>query len=113
MLVLSRKKDESIYITIPTGEIITLTVVEIRGDKVRLGINADASVTIDREEVYHAKLRNPEGKPNTDGSHQKAGSQRSEVQSGSDEQNTCRQSLQDRTQQNKRQTISQQRKHYS
>jgi len=47
MLVLSRKKDESITI----GENITITVVEIFGDKVRLGITAPPDIRIDRKEI--------------------------------------------------------------
>jgi len=51
MLVLSRKSNESIVIA---GE-ITVTVLEIRGDQVRLGIDAPRSVTVHREEI-HAEL---------------------------------------------------------
>lgn len=50
MLVLSRKKNESIVI----NDHITITVVEIRGDKVRLGIDAPKEVTVHRQEVYDA-----------------------------------------------------------
>lgn len=50
MLVLSRKQDEKIII----GDSITLMVVSIQGDKVRLGIEAPKEVTIHREEVYEA-----------------------------------------------------------
>lgn len=50
MLVLSRKKDESIII----NDHITVTVVEIRGDKVRLGIEAPKDITVHRREVYEA-----------------------------------------------------------
>ena len=50
MLVLSRKKNESIII----NDHITVTVVEIRGDKVRLGIDAPKEVTVHRREVYEA-----------------------------------------------------------
>jgi carbon storage regulator len=50
MLVLSRKKNESIII----DENIVITVVEIRGDKVRLGIQAPREVPIHRSEVYAA-----------------------------------------------------------
>ena len=50
MLVLSRKKDESIII----NDHIRVTVVEIRGDKVRLGIDAPKDVTVHRREVYEA-----------------------------------------------------------
>ncbi len=50
MLVLSRKKNESIII----NDHITITVVEIRGDKVRLGIDAPKDVSVHRREVYDA-----------------------------------------------------------
>lgn len=53
MLVLSRKRDEKIII----GDSITLMVVEIRGDKVRLGIEAPKDVTVHRQEVYEAIQR--------------------------------------------------------
>ncbi|MEW4530378.1 MAG: carbon storage regulator CsrA [Maioricimonas sp. JB045] len=53
MLVLSRKKNESIII----DERITITVIEIRGDKVRLGIEAPRDVPIHRSEVYEALRR--------------------------------------------------------
>ncbi len=50
MLVLSRKKNESIII----NDNITIVVVEIRGDKVRLGIDAPKEVPVHRREVYDA-----------------------------------------------------------
>lgn len=50
MLVLSRKKDESIVI----NNDIVITIVEIRGDKVRLGIVAPKDVPVHRQEVYEA-----------------------------------------------------------
>ena len=53
MLVLSRKKDEKIVI----GDNITIMVIEIRGDKVRLGIDAPREVTVHRQEVYEAIQR--------------------------------------------------------
>lgn len=53
MLVLSRHRDESIMI----GDDIVVTIVDIRGDKVRLGINAPASVPVHRQEVYEAIQR--------------------------------------------------------
>jgi len=53
MLVLSRQRDESIMI----GDNIVITVVDIRGDKVRLGINAPVEVPVHRQEVYDAIQR--------------------------------------------------------
>jgi len=53
MLVLSRKKNESIII----NDDITIVVVEIRGDKVRLGIDAPKEVPVHRNEVYEAIRR--------------------------------------------------------
>ena len=54
MLVLSRKKNESIVI----NDTISIVVVEIRGDKVRLGIEAPKEVPVHRREVYEAIKRN-------------------------------------------------------
>lgn len=51
MLVLSRHRDESIVITTPGGERAVVTVVDIRGDKVRLGCTADKSIIFHRAEV--------------------------------------------------------------
>ncbi len=53
MLVLSRKRDESIVI----GDNIFLTVIDIRGDKVRLGIQAPTEISVHRLEVYEALQR--------------------------------------------------------
>lgn len=53
MLVLSRKKNESIVI----NDNINIVVVEIRGDKVRLGIEAPKEVPVHRREVYEAIMR--------------------------------------------------------
>lgn len=53
MLVLSRQRDETIMI----GDDIEITVVDIRGDKVRLGISAPTSVSVHRKEVYDAIKR--------------------------------------------------------
>ena len=54
MLVLSRKKNESIVI----DNDITIVVVEIRGDKVRLGVEAPREVPVHRREVFDAIRRN-------------------------------------------------------
>jgi len=60
MLVLSRKTNESIVI----GENIVVTVVDIRGDKVRLGIQAPREVSVHRREVYdHIKSSEASGQP--------------------------------------------------
>jgi len=53
MLVLSRQRDETIMI----GDHVEITVVDIRGDKVRLGINAPREVKVHRKEVYDAIKR--------------------------------------------------------
>ena len=50
MIIMSRKKNESVVI----GDDIVLTVVEIRGDKVRLGVVHPKAVPVDRHEVYEA-----------------------------------------------------------
>jgi carbon storage regulator len=50
MLVLSRQKNESIMI----GNSIEIVIVDIRGDKVRLGINAPRDVAVHRKEIYDA-----------------------------------------------------------
>ncbi len=53
MLVLSRKRDESIVI----NDNIVVTVVDVRGDKVRLGFDAPKDVPIHRREVYDSRKR--------------------------------------------------------
>ncbi len=59
MLVLSRKRNEQIVI----AENIVITVVDIRGDKVRLGIEAPKDVPVHRREVYEAIQRENARKP--------------------------------------------------
>ena len=56
MLVLSRQKDESIVI----GDDVEITIVDVRGDKVRLGINAPRSISVHRKEIYEAIQREKE-----------------------------------------------------
>ncbi len=53
MLVLSRQRDETIMI----GDEVEITIVDIRGDKVRLGINAPRQVQVHRKEIYSAIKR--------------------------------------------------------
>jgi carbon storage regulator len=62
MLVLSRQKDESIII----GDDVEITIVDVRGDKVRLGINAPRSISVHRKEVYEAIQREKEQKSKED-----------------------------------------------
>ena len=64
MLVLSRQRDESIMI----GDKVVITIVNIRGDKVRLGIEAPQEIPVHRQEVYEAIKR--------DGRHSGRGSER-------------------------------------
>jgi carbon storage regulator len=56
MLVLSRHRDESIMI----GDDVVVTIVDIRGDKVRLGIQAPQDIPVHRQEVYEAIKRENE-----------------------------------------------------
>lgn len=53
MLCLSRQRDETIII----GDDIEITVLDIRGDKVRLGINAPKEISVHRKEIYDAIKR--------------------------------------------------------
>ena len=53
MLVLSRQSDETIVI----GDNIRVTIVEVRGDKVRIGIEGPRDVTVHRQEIYDAIRR--------------------------------------------------------
>jgi len=53
MLVLSRQRDETIMI----GDDIEITIVDVRGEKVRLGINAPTHIAVHRKEVYAAITR--------------------------------------------------------
>ncbi|MEW4526438.1 MAG: carbon storage regulator CsrA [Maioricimonas sp. JB045] len=73
MLVLSRHRDESIII----GDNIVITIVDIRGDKVRLGIQAPTEIPVHRQEIYDAiqreKARNPNAAGNVTGNSNDAG----------------------------------------
>jgi len=59
MLVLSRKKNEQIVI----GDGIVITIVDVRSDKVRIGIEAPADVPVHRHEVYLALQKQAETAP--------------------------------------------------
>ena len=66
MLVLSRQRDESIMI----GDDVEIIIVDVRGDKVRLGITAPKDIPVHRREIYDAIKRekgaNPEFKEKQD-----------------------------------------------
>ena len=61
MLVLSRRKNESVII----NDNIVITVVEVRGEKVRLGINAPTDIPVHRQEVWDAIQREKKAKGET------------------------------------------------
>ena len=61
MLILSRKKDESIII----GDNIEISIVDIKGDHVKLGIKAPKDVKVYRQEVYNAILKENEAAVNS------------------------------------------------
>lgn len=62
MLVLTREKDEAIIIVVPDGTphpaTIRIIIADIRGNKVRLGIDAPKNITVDREEIHKARMNN-------------------------------------------------------
>ena len=58
MLVLSRHKDESFMI----GDDVVITIIDIRGDKVRIGIEAPQAIPVHRQEVYEAIEREKQKK---------------------------------------------------
>ena len=58
MLVLSRQRDESIMI----GDNVTVTVLGVNGNQVRIGVNAPKNIVVDREEVAERKRLEKEGK---------------------------------------------------
>lgn len=62
MLVLSRQRDQTIII----GDSIRITIVEVRGDKVRIGIDAPKDVTVHRQEIYDAIKREEGDQPSAD-----------------------------------------------
>jgi carbon storage regulator len=70
MLVLSRQKDESIMI----GDEVEITIVDVRGDKVRLGITAPKHIPVHRREIYDAiqreKAQQSDGQVETGGNNQ-------------------------------------------
>lgn len=51
MLVLSRHRDEAIVVTLPDRRRLRIIVVDIRGDKVRIGIEADSDIPVHRAEI--------------------------------------------------------------
>jgi len=64
MLVLSRQKDESIVIGDGDDKVV-ITIVDVRGDKVRLGIVAPRTTSVHRKEIYEAIQRERAAKEET------------------------------------------------
>ncbi len=62
MLVLSRQRDESIII----NDNIKITVVDVRGDKVRLGVSAPREISVHRHEIW-LRIQKTKGESNVDG----------------------------------------------
>jgi len=60
MLILSRRIQEAIII----GDDVTIRVLSIRGNQVRLGIDAPKSIPVHREEIYHLNKRDKNNEPN-------------------------------------------------
>lgn len=59
MLILTRRTGESVMI----GNEVTLTVLGVKGNQVRIGINAPKSVPVHREEIYERIKREMQGEP--------------------------------------------------
>ena len=62
MLILSRKKDEEIIIQLPNGVVVTIMVVDVNSNKVKLGITAPRDVPVDRREIFELKKSQGENK---------------------------------------------------
>ena len=60
MLILTRRVGESVMI----GDEVTITVLRVKGNQVRLGVNAPRSVSVQREEIFERiKSESPEAEP--------------------------------------------------
>lgn len=60
MIVITRQKDESIMI----GDKVEISIIDVRGDKVRLGISCPRSISIHRKEIWEAMQREKKKKEN-------------------------------------------------
>lgn len=78
MLVLSRQRDESIMI----GDDVEIIIVDVRGDKVRLGITAPKSIPVHRREIYDAIQREKSEKKESEKQQEKEPQARKEEKSG-------------------------------
>jgi carbon storage regulator len=78
MLVLSRQRDESIMI----GDDVEIIIVDVRGDKVRLGITAPKSIPVHRREIYDAIQREKSEKKESEKQQGKEPQARKEEKSG-------------------------------
>lgn len=70
MLILTRRTDETIVI----GDDVRITVVGVRGNQVRIGIDAPASVSVHREEIYDLLVQKSAATTKPDNTEQKNGS---------------------------------------
>ncbi len=85
MLVLSRQRDESIMI----GDDVEITIVDVRGDKVRLGINAPKCIPVHRREIYDAIQREKAQKAaETDAQDKSPGEQTDSAEEAAQEEKT-------------------------
>lgn len=95
MLVLSRQRDESIMV----GDDVEITIVDVRGDKVRLGITAPKSIPVHRREIYDAiqreKAQAKTSHAQSEGSAEKGSAEAHEQHGG----NTSKQAEKDRQEQ--------------
>jgi carbon storage regulator len=88
MLVLSRQRDESIMI----GDDVEIIIVDVRGDKVRLGITAPKNIPVHRREIYDAIQREKTEKKEPDTQPEKEPQAKKQKKSGHQEQETPQQS---------------------
>lgn len=59
MLNLTRRPGETIVMTLPSGETIRITVLNIKGNQVRIGTDAPNHIAVDRQEIYERKRQGP------------------------------------------------------
>lgn len=63
MLIVSRQRDQKVIVETSPGVTVSVQIIDIRGDKVRVGIEAPKSMRVDREEVYARRAAELAGPP--------------------------------------------------